>query len=266
MPGNPFVSTDSEACFNHFAPLVASIAADALETSNADADLVLHNLKRGVDAVTPQLAALVAGPLPKLDPDEILELPSLCLAFGFAQNKVFVPASPQEIRAHQASLRPSRRQTLQYLEVVAELGLVPADRVRDIRANSGALDEAHDAVAIAALFNEYASALQNKHPFPPEQLKQLAADGNWLVQQLTPKGAVPGKQARSPEAIARDQLWTELGRRYDLLFMAGVAIWGRRKVEEHVPPLHQRVPTPAKPKPAEAPAAPAAADPTKKNG
>jgi hypothetical protein len=52
-------------------------------------------------------------------------------------------------------------------------------------------------------------------------------------------------------------------RRYDVLYMAGVALWGRRKVDEHIPPLRQRAPTPAKPKPAEPPATPAA---EKKNG
>lgn len=240
----PFLSEDSHACFNHFSKLVADTPADRAERLNADPDIVRVNLGRGVDAVRPHLDQ-VAKELPLLDPNEFLELPSLSLALGFAVDRIFTPASPQEIRARQVTLRPVRSQTLRYLEVAAELGLVPADRVQNIRANTGPLDEARDGVAIAALFSEFADSLADKHPFTAEALERLAADGNWLIIQLQPSGATAEKTERSPDGVLRDQLWTDLLRRYDLLYQAGVAIWGRRKVDEHIPSLHSRASTTA---------------------
>jgi hypothetical protein len=257
----PFLSQDSEACFTHYSKLLAASPPEPLEQLNADPDIIRVNVNRGVDAVRPHLDD-VKEKLPKLDLDDFLELPSIALALGFAVNRIFTPASPKEIHARQARMRPSRALTLSYLEIAGPLGLVPSDRVKAIRANSGPLDEAHDAVAIVAVFGEYADALKNKHPFSAELLAQLAEDGNWLVQQLTPKGAMPGKSERSEDAIVRDRIWTDLVRRYDELYQAGVVVWGRRKVEQHIPPLHSRAAAspPATPTPpAVAPATPAGA-------
>lgn len=236
----PFLSEDSEACFTHFCKLVAAIPADEIEILNADPDIVRVNMARGVDAVRPHLAS-VAEALPLLDVNDFLELPSISLALGFAVNRIFVPASPQEIRARQQSLRPVRSMTLSYLEIAAELGLVPVDQVKNIRANKGPLDEAHDGVAIAAMFQRLEAKLAGKHPFTKEALQQLADDANWLIQQLVPAGAVPGKTERSADTILRDRLWTDLVRRYDALYQAGVAIWGRRGVDQHIPALHARI-------------------------
>lgn len=193
-----------------------------------------------MDAVRPHLAQ-VRKALPLLDVNDFLELPSLALGLGLAVDRIFVPASPQEIRARQASLRPVRSQALRYLEVAAELGLVPGDRVKKIRANTGPVDEARDGVAIAALFIDSEAALAGKHPFSAGALEQLGDDGNWLISQLLPSGATAEKTERSPQAVVRDQLWTDVLRRYDELYQAGVAIWGRRKVDEHIPALHSRV-------------------------
>src|SRR4051794_32990721 len=87
--------------------------------------------------------------------------------------RVFTPASPQEVRARQARLRPVRRMALGYLEIAAEMDLVPVARVKAIRANTGPLDEARDGVAIVALFRDHAAALAGKHPFNEEALAQL---------------------------------------------------------------------------------------------
>lgn len=243
----PFFSEDSEACFKHFSGLVADIPAGELEVWNADPEIIRVNVGRGVDAIRPH-EGHVKEALPLVSMNGILELPSLALALGFAAERVFTPASPQEIRARQQRLRPVRSRTLRYLEIVAEMGLVPQDRVAAIRANTGPIDEARDAVAIVAVFNERTDALKNKHPFSEESLQQLAADGNWLLQQLLPKGASAEKAERSPEALLRDRLWTELMRRYDDLYQAGVAVWGRRKVDQHIPALLSRAAVTAKAK------------------
>lgn len=258
----PFLSEDSEACFIHFCKSVAVITADKIEILNADPDIVRVNVGRGVDAVRPCLDQIVKS-LPLLDVNDFLELPAISLALGFSVNRIFVPASPQEIRTRQQRLRPVRSVTLSYLEIVAELGLVPADPVKHIRANKGPLDEAYDAVAIAVMFQKFEAILAGKHPFTKEALQQLADDGNWLIKQLLPAGATPGKTERNADTVLRDRLWTDLVRRYDALYQAGVAIWGRRGVDEHIPALHARAvattpksaaaPSPTTPSPATTP-------------
>jgi hypothetical protein len=56
---------------------------------------------------------------------------------------------------------------------------------------------------------------------------------------------VPGKAERNPDAVVRGQLWTELDRRHDELYKAGVILWGPRGVDDHIPALHARVVTSA---------------------
>lgn len=235
----PFDTTDAEAAYQHFAPIVATIAEADVEVCKADVDIVRINARRAVHALTPHWGH-VEKALPLLGIPALLEIPALALALSFGANKVVTPASPQEIRARQSKLRPARRLTLITLEVLAELGIISADRVKNIRANSGAVDEAQDAVAIVALYREYATELKGKHPFDDAYLQQLADDGNWLLGALVPKGAAPNKEGRSAEAWTRDRLWTELNRRYDELYKAGVEVWGRRNVDEHLPKLLSR--------------------------
>lgn len=239
-PPPAFVSEDSEACFKHFSALVATTPEDALERYSADPEIVRVNLVRGVEAVRPHLDHITKA-LPLINIAELLELPSLALALGFAADRVFTPASRQKIRAHQESLRPMRSQALLYLEIAAELNLVPADRVKKIREGRGPVDEARDAVAIVACFRENAKALLNKHPFTEEALAKLAEDGNWLLKQLLPSGATPEKGTPGEDTLVRDRLWTEVVRRYDVLYQAGMVVWGRRGVEAHIPALQSRL-------------------------
>lgn len=62
--------------------------------------------------------------------------------------------------------------------------------------------------------------------------------------------------ARLPEALMRDRFWKLLDERHDKLRTAGVAIWGIKGVDEHVPPLQSRS-VAAKPKKQEPPGTPA---------
>ncbi len=245
-PAAPFVSEDSESCVKHFSKVVESLPLDQLETLNADPAIVRVNVQRGVDEVRAHLDH-VAKALPLLDANRFLELPSLVLALTFVNNRLFTPASPQEIAVRQATLRPSRRLTLAYLEIAAELKLVPSEPVAAIRADNGAIDEANDGIAIAAFFREKSAALAGKHPFPPEMLKKLDEDGHWLAKQLVPSDALRTKGETNPDAILRDRLWTEIVNRFDDLYQAGVAIWGRRGVDKHIPGLRARAVTKAAP-------------------
>ena len=235
----PFETNDPAAAFAHFVPLVAAIPEAELDVWNADAEIVRVNVRRAVDAVAPHWSHIEKA-LPLVSVPNLIEMPSLALALSFAAGRVFTPASPQEIRAHQMSLRPARRLTLKQLEIFTEMGMVSADRVRAIRSDSGPVDEANDAVAMVAIFRENAANWNNKHPFDDAYLQKLADDGQWLLGQLLPKGATPEKTSRSDDALTRDRLWTELNRRYDDLYKAGVEIWGRRKVDEHLPALLTR--------------------------
>jgi hypothetical protein len=250
----PFETTDAEAAYQHFAPLVATIPEADVEVCKADVDIVRVNARRAVDALSSHWGHIEKA-LPLLAIPSLMEIPTLALALSFGANKVITPASPQEIRARQSSLRPARRLTLQTLEILAELGIVSTDRVKNIRANSGAVDEAQDAVAIVALYRENAADLKGKHPFDDAYLQKLADDGNWLLGALVPKGAVSKKEGRSEEAWTRDRLWTELNRRYDELYKAGVEVWGRRNVDDNLPKLLSR--EGASPTAPQAPIAPA---------
>jgi len=236
---NPFVTNDPALAFDHFAPLVAAIPESELDDWKADSDIVRVNARRAVDALAPHWDHIQAA-LPLVSLASLQEIPSLALALSFAAGKVFTPASPQEIRARQASLRPARRLALAQLDIFVEMGLVSPDVVRAIRAERGAVDEASDAVAIVALFRENAAAWKNKHPFHAAFLQTLVDDGTWLLAQLVPKGAKPEKAVRSEASLTRDRLWTELNRRYDELYKAGVEVWGRRGVDAHLPSLLTR--------------------------
>jgi hypothetical protein len=223
-PSTGFQTSDSAQAYAHFAPLVASTPDDQLAPWHAHDDLIRTNLARGVSAVQPTDPTLV-------------ELPTLALAMTFAAGRAG-SVDKTELHSRQARLRPARDLSLRQAEIFADMGLVDAGKVRDIRAGSGGLDEAKDGIALAALLQ--APALAGKHPFTPAFLAQLAEDGNWLLPMVTPRGAAPAKAERTADERVRDQLWTELLRRYDLLYAAGVVKWGKRAVDAHVPSLLQR--------------------------
>lgn len=242
MSNLPFETDDPALAFAHFAPLVVNIPESDLDVWNADADIVRVNARRAIEAIAPHWTR-VEQALPLVSVTHLKEIPALGLAVAFAADRIFKEASPQEIRAHQATLRPARRLGLEQLGIFAELGLVSADKVRSIRADRGPVDEANDAVAIVALFRENDASWKNKHPFSPAFLQKLAADGQWLLGQLVPKGATAEKAGPSADVLARNRLWTELNRRYDELYKAGVEVWGRRKVDLHLPTLLTRIVT-----------------------
>jgi hypothetical protein len=189
--------------------------------------------------------------------DAIRELPTLAIALVYAADRVIGPLSP-EVQKKQKEVRPMRKLALMQLQIFAGLGLIPADRVEKIAEGRGAVDEANDCIAIPDCFREYAKQLGTQHPFTQAQLDQLAADGNWLKAHLRVEDAHtgPGKGV-DPDAVLRDQLFTELERRYEDLLKVAVEIWGRSKVDEHVPALRARLRAAPQPKaPTNAPKAP----------
>jgi hypothetical protein len=237
QPSTPaFATEDQAAAFAHFAPQVASIPEAGLEPWHADVGVVRTNVGRGVAAIVPHEAKVKAET--KVDFSKILELPTLALALTFAVGRANSITTKKELHERQARLRRWRELGLKQAEVLAELELLSIADVQRIRGAHGGLAEASGSVELAGMLA--APSLAGKHPFSSPQLKQLAEDGNWLTTALVPTVAVHEKQPHSQEVLVRDQLWTELHRRYELLFTAGDAVWGRRAVGAHIPPLLQR--------------------------
>lgn len=244
----PFTTTSPAAAYKHFLPVCQQIPAADVKPCTVDVDLVRHNVDRGIAAITPHTKT-VRKKLPECPIVEVLELPALSLALTFAADRIAAPASSGEIADRLAAMRPMRDLTLRQLEIFAELGLAPAERVRAIRAGTGPIDAARDAVAIPALFEELGGAVANKHPFAPAYLAQLNAHGEWLLQQLKPEGAVQAPSTQDPAVVIRDRMWTLISTRYDHLREAGVVVFGLKALDENVPPIGSRVVsrTPEKP-------------------
>jgi len=174
----------------------------------------------------------------------VLELPAVILGLGYAAGRVpAVGLSDGEIKAHQNELSPLRTDTLDYLEVAARSGqkLVPEGRVRAVREGTGALDAARDAVAISAIFEEFAEPLSGKHPFAPEQIQRVAYLGATLQQTLTPRGAVTTGSERPKEAVLRDQFAELVRRRYDDLELLATVALGLEAARAQIPALYRTV-------------------------
>lgn len=259
-----FTTSDANEAYRHFLPLVqAEVPADHAEICRLSVDLVRANVDRGVGAIRPHLGRVVEK-LPLCPIDGMLELPSLALGLVAAAGRVVAAASEREIETRLEKFRPMRDLTLRQLEIFAELKLVPKQRVAAIRRGSGPVDSARDGVDIVGVFHELAETLDGKHPFSPDYLAAMAEHASWLLVQLKPRGAQQKPSERSPEAVVRDQFWTVVNRRYDHLREAGVAVFGLRQLDAHVPPIGARTPSPSaaqptvKVKPASAAPAPAA--------
>jgi hypothetical protein len=171
---------------------------------------------------------------------DVLELPALALAALFEAAKILKPASTGEIDERLAAIRPLREAGIKQLEVFALLKKIPADVPAKIRAGTGPLDTARDAVAIPGAFHDHAKDIDGQHPFTPAMLKKLGEDGDWLVKQLRPTGAKPDPAERDPASVARDQFWAIITARHEHLRQAGAVVFGMKNLDEHVPPLGAR--------------------------
>jgi hypothetical protein len=236
----PFTTQSPSAAYRHFLPIAKKLPADSIKPTTLDIDLARHNIERGISAIQPHLS-LIKKKLPLSPLNDILELPALGLALVYAADRIPAPtASTGEIQDHLAKLRPLRELTLRQLEIHAELGLAPDDRVRAIRSGTGPLDAARDAVAIAGLYHELRGTLDGKHPFTKAQLTALADHGQWLLHQLKPTGATSSPAERDEASVVRDRFWTLIAARHEHLREAGVAAFGLRALDENVPPLGAR--------------------------
>ncbi|MFT3774116.1 MAG: hypothetical protein QM820_52795 [Minicystis sp.] len=267
VASQPFTTRSPAAAYKHYLPLCKQLPDDSIKPCTMDVDIVRHNIDRGIAAIEPHLK-VIKKKLPLCPITEVLELPAIGLALTFAADRIAVPASAKEIDERLVALRPMRDLTLRQLEIFADLGLAPVERVRSIRSGKGPIDSARDAISIAALFAELGGKVTGKHPFAPAYLKEMAEHGEWLLQQLKPERAISAPTAQDPASNVRDRMWTLLSARHDHLREAGVAVFGLKALDDNVPSLGARIisrPTEAAKAdktPAETDKAPAAAEET----
>lgn len=246
-----FVTDDPVRAYEHFRALLLAEGGD-IAVASGSAAVVRNNVQQGFHQIAPHLSE-IPQLVPSVSVNRLMELPTLALALVHAEAQI-PSASRSDIEAALARVSDPRELTLSYLEIVAKLGLVDATRVRDIRAGSGKLDKARDCVDIAGVFADYEHALAGKHPFSAHYLEEMRATGAYLVQVLTPSGAVRDRGARPPEADLRDRMFQAVRARYDDLEKAAVQLWGLREAVDRVPAMlaHERgrsVPPPPPPPP-----------------
>jgi len=218
-----------------------------LPSARALANAPVSHLSPSVCRTNVQAAMKAIGPhlgdkkkTASIDVAEIARLPDVAAAFEYAESRVPKEGSDGAIEKALATIAPLRTATLGYLESAAFCGLVDAGRVNAIRAGKGKLDVAKDAVAIAGLFADNHGALMGRHPFTPQQLETLAAQGAWLSERLKPTGAVRDKKERSPEALVKDRFAAMLEEGYAELEKLAVNVWGVAHYRDHVPALRSQ--------------------------
>jgi hypothetical protein len=251
-----FSSLGSREAFQHFTGLAR---AHEPVSFNGDGALVLTNVLAGIEAITPHLDR---APEVGVSRAEIEEIPAIARALQFATLQVIDrAASSREIADRLQALRPLRELALKAAELLAHplVQLAPRERVAAIRAGSGPIDLAQDAVALQGLFHDLGASVAGKHPVTEAQLQQLGTEGEWLLSRLR-RGNAPIKRSPgpSPEADIRDRIWSLLQLRHDQLWLLGSKVWGPRQVGEHIPLLlarqaAARVASPTTPAPERAP-------------
>lgn len=235
----PFVTDNPRIAFMHFKDLAAAEPVNNLDTLNADATVVLHNVTTGVEALRPH-AAVIERKLPECATHELFELPALALALIYSTGLTVTASEAGTIDENLKVLRPQRSLLLEQFKIFAALKLVPKKRVEALIPGHGPLDQVRDCIAMVGMFTEFATELHQKHPFTPELIDEVSRRSNWLLLQLRPSRAASRPVAPDPAAILRDQLWTMVRRRHDQLREAAVVVFGLRKLDENVPPLNSK--------------------------
>jgi hypothetical protein len=256
------VTQDPAAAYAHFLTQAEALPVESIRRISIEPSIARHNVDAGV-AFFKTIQGEVTKVLPACPVGQYLELPSLALGVMFASDQVVGKAADGEIQRRLSECARLRAPTLKVLEILADpmVGLADPDVVKGIRAGTGPMDLARDAVNIAAYYRKLGPAIAGKHPFTDEQIAALSEVGQWLIPQLTPTDAIVPAVPTDPKAILRDRFWTLLWTRHDQLRGAVAAVRGLSGLDEVVPPLGSRAAAPRKAK-AEI-AAPAKPGPTK---
>lgn len=237
-PPAAFATDNPLVAYKHFLPRAQGLSSDAIKPCATDVALARQNLERGLVAIQPHLDAVRAR-LPRLSLPSLPELRALGLGLSFAADRV--AATPEGVmEQHLERLRFMRSLTFRQLEIFAYLDLIPEDRVQSILLGPAPIDSCREALAIVALFSEHTLAFAGKHPFTAVQLNELWERGQWLLRALRSRSAGLTQVWREPATVIRDRFWTLLTQHHDELREAGVAIFGLKHLDEHIPPLGRR--------------------------
>ena len=246
----------SEQAVAKFAPLAQKLSAKEVLPCRIDVALALHNIQQGVASIEPHAARLrkeMSG-LPLAD---VLALPDLALALLFTDEQVTEPTGKAQYKTDLSRLYELRLPMLLIAEGLAQLGLIPAKQVQDIRSGSGPRDAAKDGVDLGKLYTTHAAALSGKHPFTTAQLQEVITLGERLSVQVKPDRARTKGSPKepSPSRDLRNRLYTLLAERHQDLRKAGFYLFGSA-VDAYVPLLqaHRPATKTKKPAPSKAPA------------
>lgn len=244
---------EAQEAYRRFLGEAQALAASELIPFRADAMLALANAKQSTTKVLARQSELT-GKFSKEELQAIAETPSVAMAVVVAQQKIEqLTGSTGEFARVLKRAAQLRELHLLAAEANAVAGNIPAGPVEKIKKGSGHTDLAKDCIALAELYETYASDLDNKTPSTKELRIEMSEAGTRLLFLIKTEGTPQSK----PEDISnaqsiRDRLWTILDKRYDLLASAAVRLAGRRGAEDLVPPLQSRVVPPKKETPTEA--------------
>jgi hypothetical protein len=220
-----------------FHPLALALPADQVRRLEADPLVILRNVRIGVDAVQPMIDRIKAE-LPAVGVDPLLELPAVAGGLVYA-NTLVRPATSGEIRKVQARVKPIRKEALSAAEVFVRRGLLPAERVQEIKQLAPPIRTALKTAALADLFVEFWERLAGKHALTQEEITQLGVDGDWLAKNLTPKGARKEKAAVlqvAPREV-RNRFYGLVVKRHSELRRVAAYFWGAKEADRRVPKL-----------------------------
>lgn len=233
-----FHTDDPHAAFVHYLPLAQGVSTEGLEPFRHDPDLAGTNIELALTAVTPHMHRIPTV-CPGITVASLLELPTLGRALVYAHARVpTAAASPQEIQKVLREVTPLREHAVSYLELAANLTLIPTTVTSKLRSGTGPRAVARSAVLAVGIFREHAAELRDKHPFTQAQLDTLMTGGSWLLGVVKPAAARRPRVQRTPESIVRDQFARLLDDRYEALRQVGAMLFGVRALDAHVPPLY----------------------------
>ncbi len=242
-----------QTAFEKYRPAALTLSTSEVEPCRANVRVAAANVRLSFESVFGDPAkdpkdhaarvAKIKKALPQLDHDAMLDGPVLARAVVFASLAlVRRPLSPGEVQKHVDVIAAPREQMLTIGETLAARGLLPRDKVAEIRAGNGKLDMASDVVALVAMYREHADKVNGAHPFTEAEFATVLPSAEWLLDHLTPTGARPGKPAdKAEQQDTLDRLWTLLTRVQAQFRQAGFWLFGD-DLEQYTPKLQSRIP------------------------
>jgi hypothetical protein len=230
---------DAVRSYEKWLPAAEALDGEALLTLHVDPQAVLQNVRVGVEAVL-AIRPLVEAALPTTDWQAIAEAPEVAMAVVVAH--ALVNRHPRsvgttaQLRAEAARLRGL---LLLQAQLLAAAGALSGDDVHAIEVGKGAVDQARDCVALAALFRREWDAVKARCAVTIEQIDEAAELGSALLRTYGARKAADAPGPGAEAAERRDRLSTLLRDRYDQARRVAAWYW-LDDAQRHVPPLQSQ--------------------------